>query len=338
MSLSRDATTQVAPCNFSTESQTGVAEQLPDGPHPGGVGLHPGRRQRQGQDLQGHGGPQGLGPVRERDDAHPDRDLRAQVRRHPQRHGLHDGGGLELRQHPYTAVAIQVPATDLSTAGAPVQLRLRTSQTVGMYDARRRRLPRGRCPVSPASRPRRPSADAGFTIIELSVAMALLALLITMTLTMVLSSREVFVAADDEATGQTTCGRRRAPGQGHPVLRGIDLGATASRLELWIDYDSDYRIDAAEIVTWQVQANGTGQFDVRRTEDGTNTITAETIMDQLAFCYRVSAGQPCLAMPLSPADAARVTVVETTMRYDARLTTGSNARNLIVVERLRNVG
>ena len=187
-------------------------------------------------------------------------------------------------------------------------------------------------------RDRQVRADAGFTIIELSVAMALLALLVSMTLTLVLSSREVFVSADDEATGQTDV-RTAVERLGKDIRssRGIHLGATASRLELWVDYDSDYRVDAAEIVTWQLQANGTGQFDVRRTADGTNTITAETIIDQLAFCYRTSAAQPCLAMPLSPADAGRVTVVETTMRYDARLTTGSNARNLIVVERLRNV-
>lgn len=181
--------------------------------------------------------------------------------------------------------------------------------------------------------------DAGFSIIELSIAMGLMAVLIAITLTVVISARDVFVSADDEATGQTDV-RTAVERLGKDIrsARGIDLGATASRLELWIDYDSDYRLETNEVVTWELQPNGTGQFDVRRSEDGTNTITAETIIDQLAFCYRFDAGSPCLTMPLSAADAERVTVVETTMRYDARLDTGSNSRNLIVVERLRNVG
>ena len=181
--------------------------------------------------------------------------------------------------------------------------------------------------------------DGGFSIIELSIAMGLLALLVTITLTLVVSSREVFVSTDDEAAGQTDV-RTAVERLGKDIrsARGLDLGATASRLELWIDYDSDYRLDANEVVTWELQPNGSGQFDVRRNADGTNTITAETIIDQLAFCYRVDAGSPCLATPLSVTDADRVTVVETTMRYDARLNTGSNARNLVVVERMRNVG
>jgi len=181
--------------------------------------------------------------------------------------------------------------------------------------------------------------DEGFSLIELSIAMGLMALLVTITLTLVISSREVFVSTDDEATGQTDV-RTAVERLGKDIrsARGIDDGATANRLELWIDYDSDYRLDANEVVTWELQLNANGQYDVRRNEDGTNVITAETIIDQLAFCYRLSAGDPCLAMPLTAADAKRVTVVETTMRYDARVDSGSNPRNLIVVERLRNVG
>ncbi len=181
--------------------------------------------------------------------------------------------------------------------------------------------------------------DGGFTMIELSIAMGLMALLVTITLTLVISSREVFVSTDDEATGQTDV-RTAVERLGKDIrsARGLDLGATASRLELWIDYDSDYRLDVDEVVTWELQSNGAGQFDVRRTADGSNTITAETIIDQLAFCYRVDAASSCLATPLSATDAELVTLVETTMRYDARLGTGSNARNLIVVERMRNVG
>lgn len=181
--------------------------------------------------------------------------------------------------------------------------------------------------------------DSGFSLIELSIAMGLMALLVTITLTLVVSSREVFASTDDEATGQTDV-RTAVERLGKDIrsARGIDLGATASRLELWIDYDSDYRLDTAEVVAWELQPNGSGQFDVRRNEAGTDVITAETIIDQLAFCYRIAANTPCLPTPLSATDAEQVTVVETTMRYDARVDSGSNARNLIVAERLRNVG
>lgn len=181
--------------------------------------------------------------------------------------------------------------------------------------------------------------DEGFSLIELTIAMGLMALLVTITLTLVISSREVFVSTDDEATGQTDV-RTAVERLGKDIrsARSIDDGATASRLELWIDYDSDYRLDASEVVTWELQLNAAGQYDVRRNEDGTNVITAETIIDQLAFCYRIAANESCLASPLSPADAKRVTVVETTMNYDARVGSGANDRNLIVVERLRNVG
>lgn len=182
-------------------------------------------------------------------------------------------------------------------------------------------------------------ADDGFTLVELTIAMGLMALLVTITLTLVISSRDVFVSTDDEATGQTDV-RTAVERLGKDIrsARGLDLGATASRLKLWIDYDSDYRLDADEVVIWELQPNGSGQFDVRRNADGTSTTTAETIIDQLAFCYQVDAASPCLTTPLSTVDANRVRVVRTTMRYDARLNTGSTARNLVVVERMRNVG
>lgn len=185
--------------------------------------------------------------------------------------------------------------------------------------------------------PARP--DSGFSLIELSIAMGLLMVLTAMTLTFAISARRAFVVADDEATGQTDV-RTAVERLGRDIRsgRGIDLGATASRLELWIDTDSDYRRETNEIVVWELQPAGDGQFNVLRAENGVPTVTAETIIDQLAFCYRVDATSACLPTPLSATNAERVRIVETTMRYDAELARGSNARNLIVVERLRNVG
>jgi Tfp pilus assembly protein PilW len=181
--------------------------------------------------------------------------------------------------------------------------------------------------------------DSGFSIVEVSIAMGLFALLIGITLTSVISARRVFAATDDEATGQTDV-RTAVERLGRDIrsARGVDTGATSSRLDMWVDRNSDYKRTADEIVYWQLSLRPDGQYDVRRSSDGTSAITARTIIDQLAFCYRAAANGPCLPTPLSAADARRVTVVETTMRYDARVGSGSNARQLVVAERLRNVG
>lgn len=188
-------------------------------------------------------------------------------------------------------------------------------------------------------RSRRCRDERGFSLIEVTIAMSMLVILMVMSLTMVVSVRKVFVTNDDEATGQTDV-RTAVERLGRDIrsARGIDTGATASRLEIWVDSNSDYRRVASEIVVWELQAAGGGQFNVLRAENGNATITAETIIDQLAFCYRIDATSPCLSTPLSAADARRVRVVESVMRYDSRTTTGSNARNLVVTERLRNVG
>ncbi len=171
-------------------------------------------------------------------------------------------------------------------------------------------------------------ADAGVTLIELSVAIFLFGIVSTMFFMAFSVTSRAFTKVDDESTGLADV-RKVSERLGRDVrnARGVDSGATASKLVLWIDSDSDYRRSADESVTWELRtiAGDADHYDVVR-KQGTTTeiVEARSLVSQIAFEYDL------------PAPATQV--VATTLNYDAFAGTGAAQRTLYFAERLRNVG
>lgn len=104
-------------------------------------------------------------------------------------------------------------------------------------------------------------------------------------------------------------------------------------LQLWVDYNSNYKQESGETVTWQLRARAGGYYDLVRTVGGTSEVVeARTIIDQIAFSYDYPPGstQPAPGAP-------HATTVHTNMTYDAKRTTGTSSRTVTFSGRLRNV-
>lgn len=184
---------------------------------------------------------------------------------------------------------------------------------------------------------KRPYGDAGFTLAELMVSMAVLAML-GLTLVLAFSTTvHAEIAGSDESNG---LGDVRAVverlGRDIREARAVTCDGAAwdptckSHLQLWIDYNSNYKIDASsELVTWELISEGDGQhFEVTRTVGGVTTIVARSLIVQVAFAYD---SQP------TSSSTSPTTTVTTTMTYDTLVGIGTGSRQLTFTERLRNV-
>lgn len=173
----------------------------------------------------------------------------------------------------------------------------------------------------------RPQGDAGVTLIELMVTMVLVSIVLIMTMTAFQASSRVYTATSDDSSGLADA-RKVAERLGRDIrdARGVDSGATTSKLVLWIDSNSDYIRQDSESVTWTLQPSSVaGHYDILRIAGGTTTVVeARSLVSQIAFTYNVP--------------APSTTLVTTEVSYDAYLGTGSSARTLYFVDRLRNVG
>jgi prepilin-type N-terminal cleavage/methylation domain-containing protein len=168
--------------------------------------------------------------------------------------------------------------------------------------------------------------DDGLTLVELLVTMVLLAVVLSMAMVAFRATADVYTATDDDATGLADA-RKVSERMGRDIrnARGVDTGATASKLVVWIDTNSDYRRQANESVTWLLQATGDGvHYDVIR-KQGTSVekVEARSLVSEIAFTYDVAAPD--------------TKVVQTLVTYDANVGQGASARTLYFAERLRNV-
>jgi prepilin-type N-terminal cleavage/methylation domain-containing protein len=169
--------------------------------------------------------------------------------------------------------------------------------------------------------------DEGVTLVELMVTILLLSLVTTMAVTSFTVIARSKTQVDDEATGLADV-RKVSERLGRDIrnARGVDPGATPSRLVLWIDYNSDYRRDASESVEWALRpiAGDPDHFDVVRKQGSTTQVVeARSLVSEIAFTYDV------------PAPDTRL--VETALDYDAFVGNGTTTRTLYFAERLRNV-
>jgi prepilin-type N-terminal cleavage/methylation domain-containing protein len=183
---------------------------------------------------------------------------------------------------------------------------------VTLYDRFRTRLGKG---------------DDGVTLIELLVTMVIMSIVLILAMTAFQASSRVYWNTNDDATGLADA-RKIAERLGRDIrnARGVDSGATTSKLVLWIDVNSDYIRQPSESVTWQLQASAqAGHYDILRTSNGTTTVVeARSLVSQIAFTYNVA--------------APNTTTVSTEVTYDAYVGNGSGTRTLYFVDRLRNVG
>lgn len=181
--------------------------------------------------------------------------------------------------------------------------------------------------------------DSGITLVEVLVTTVLMAVVAAIVVSAVSGSHRMFRISDAETTGQTDI-RTTIERLGRDVrnARSLDPGASQSQLVLWVDADSDYKKEPAELVTWQLVARGdSGQFDVTRIEDGQMTRTARLVISEIAFCYKAEAADACLATPLTAAQADAVRLVSSSIEYDAVVDSGTESRFADFTERLRNV-
>jgi Tfp pilus assembly protein PilW len=176
------------------------------------------------------------------------------------------------------------------------------------------------------------------TLVELLITFVLTAVLGTILVSAVVSSDRLFRRTDEEAAGQTDV-RVTIERLGRDVrnARSLDPGATASQLVIWIDSNSDYKQQPAELVTWRLVAGTNGHFDVARVRNGVTIRTSRLVISQLAFCYRATEAGACLATPLTQAQANSVKLVNADILYAASATRAGAARHTVFTERMRNV-
>jgi prepilin-type N-terminal cleavage/methylation domain-containing protein len=182
--------------------------------------------------------------------------------------------------------------------------------------------------------------EAGFTLIELLTSTALLAILGSVLVLAFSSSVRAQKAGQDEADGLgdvrtviEQLGRDIRSARG-VVCDGGTLDPTdptcKAHLQLWIDYNSNYRIDSAtETVVWQLVSAADGKhFEVVRTVNGDRRVVARSLIVKVAFNYDQ---QP------TNANTSPTHQVTTFMTYDTLIGLGTLPRNVTFTERLRNV-
>jgi prepilin-type N-terminal cleavage/methylation domain-containing protein len=193
----------------------------------------------------------------------------------------------------------------------------------------------------PTLRRRIGGSDSGMTLIELLVAMVLLASVSSLVVVGVQQAVLVFHHTEDENRGlqdaKVILDRlSRDIRQARGVVCDAAPGDTycAQHLQLWIDDDSDYLQDPAEVVTWMLEDNPDGEhFDVWRAKGvspaaQTRKLQASALIVKTLFNYNVPANT----------DPSPATVVTMRMQYDAMVGIGVDTREASVSVRLRNKG
>lgn len=189
--------------------------------------------------------------------------------------------------------------------------------------------------------------DAGISLVELLVTITLMTILSAGVTSAVIAANRVFQHDDDETAGLADV-RTVIERMGRDVreARGVASGATNTQLQLWIDYNSDYKSEDNELITWKLKPHGDGiHYDVVRVvgtgSAATEVVEARTLIVNFAFCYLpttvVTETMPNASTCASP-DSSKTQVVVTQMSYDAHAGSGSLPRTVFFQDRLRNFG
>jgi prepilin-type N-terminal cleavage/methylation domain-containing protein len=196
--------------------------------------------------------------------------------------------------------------------------------------------------------------DDGLTLVELLITMVIMGVVGIIVTSAMVNQNKLFRSTEDQSAGlqdvrvaSERLGRDIRDARavlcnpaGTPAALAAADPTCRSHLQVWIDYNSDYKQQAAETVTWQLRlrvAGCTGScfYDlVRSVGSATAIVEAHTIINILAFTYDVAPGATQPAPGAS--HAARV---DTEMTYDARKASGDGTgqRTVLFSARLRNV-
>ena len=188
--------------------------------------------------------------------------------------------------------------------------------------------------------------DAGTTLAETIVSMMLLGVLGTVVLAATLSVTKTQRVADDDTRGQEDVAvvvDRLS--RDIRDARGVVCDGAASdpecktHLQLWIDYNSNYKQDSDETITWKLRSGADGvHYDMVRVVAGTTQVEARTIVENVAFKYPNGTGGYSVPSAVQPAPGMPTNrVVEVKMTYDAVSEGGTGKRTVAFTGLLRNV-
>jgi prepilin-type N-terminal cleavage/methylation domain-containing protein len=188
----------------------------------------------------------------------------------------------------------------------------------------------------------RDRGDGGMTLVEVLVAMTLLSVVSAVVLAAVVGTSRALHATDDESSGladvKTVAERldrdvRDARGvvcDGAALPDGTPDSSCHSHLQVWIDLNSNYKLDSGETVTWQLSPLGDGHhYKVVRSIGTTSKVEATSLVVNFAFNYDVA--------PTTTYTTTKTKIVTTGMTYDAFYGSGTKDRTLNFSTRLRNV-
>ncbi len=192
--------------------------------------------------------------------------------------------------------------------------------------------------------------DAGLSLIELLVTMILTGVVGTLVLGAVIQASRFVTHNEDEERGlqdakviMDRLGRDVRQSRGVVCDGGLSdpsdpstTDATCqSHLQLWVDSNSDYVQQDAEVITWRLQKSLDGEhYDVwRMTGLGLTPLTSRRQATSLwtAFAFQYD------PVPVA-ADMSRVTQVKVKIEYDAIVGRGTALRAAEFSARLRNKG
>lgn len=194
----------------------------------------------------------------------------------------------------------------------------------------------------------RARGDRGVTLVETLVVMVLLTIISTVLTRALIDSHKVVRIVEDQTQGLADV-RIASERLGRDIRQarsvvcnpiGTPAPVTAAdptcqfHLQLWVDGNSDYVQQAAETVTWSLEASSRpDQFDLVRTVGvGPGQVQARTIVVQVAFGYDL----PPLSVAPAPG-AVHTSVVNVDMTYDSNVRSGSASKTVSFTGRLRNV-
>lgn len=183
--------------------------------------------------------------------------------------------------------------------------------------------------------------DSGVTLVESLVAMTLTLIVGGIVLASTIATEKGLRVSDDETRGQEDVAvvvdrlARDIRDARGVVCDGASYDPScANHLQLWSDYNANYKQDTGETITWRLQQASDGvHYDmVRATDAGASQIVARTIVQNVAFTYDV----PPKSTQPAPGEIATKTVT-VNMFYDAVATSGGSVRNVTFATMLRNV-
>ena len=190
---------------------------------------------------------------------------------------------------------------------------------------------------------RRLAASEGTTLLEVCVTMLLFSMVGVLIMNSLQTAARANAQVDDQDRGLADLRVvTERMSRDLRLARGVDPLATANQLTIWIDFDSDYKRDADESVTWRIQCRAgvdcttsDRQYDVERVigdvTTGDVTIVGSSLVSDIAFAYAAD------GVALASSNVQDATAVQVEMDYDAIVDAYAQSESVQFEVRLRNV-